>query len=185
MILGIIVACEIGFWVAIGAGLAARYLLKAPRLGVVLLALAPVIDLVLLIATGLHLKSGVNASWEHGLAAVYIGFSVAYGHRLIAWADARFAKRFAGGSLPAPLTGWAYTRKCWGDVARTLLGVAIAAGILFGLTWWVGDATRTAELQNWFGILLIVLGIDTVWAVSYTLWPKKSTAAQPAGAAQR
>jgi len=36
-----------------------------------------------------------------------------------------------------------------------------------------------------FGILLIVLGIDTIWAVGYTLWPKKSTATQPAGAAQR
>lgn len=37
MLLVIIVACEIGFWVLIGAGLTARYLLRRPRLGAGLL----------------------------------------------------------------------------------------------------------------------------------------------------
>lgn len=33
MLIGIIVACEVGFWVILLAGLVARYLLRLPRLG--------------------------------------------------------------------------------------------------------------------------------------------------------
>jgi hypothetical protein len=172
MILAVIIACEIGFWVAIGSGLVARYLLKLPRLGVALLALAPAIDLVLLIATAAHLRTGVDASWEHGLAALYIGFSIAYGHRLIRWADIRFAHRFAGGPAPVKPTGRDYTRACWRDVARTALAAAISAAILVALIWWVGDADRTASLQSWFGTLGIVLALELLWAVSYTVWPR-------------
>jgi hypothetical protein len=173
VILAVIVACEIGFWVVIVAGLAARYLLRRRRLGVVLLALAPAIDLVLLIATAMHLRTGVEASWEHGLAALYIGFSIAYGHRLIRWADIRFAHRFAGGPAPVKLYGRDYTRACWHDVGRTALAVAISAGILLALIWWVGDDSRTASLQSWFGTLGIVFTIELLWAVSYTVWPRK------------
>lgn len=176
MILVVIIACEIGFWVAIGAGLAARYLFRAPRVGLVLLALAPVIDLILLAVTAVHLKSGAEATWHHGLAALYVGFSVAYGHRMIAWADAQFSYRFAGGQQPARLSGGAYTRKCWGDVARTLLAVALAAGVIFGLTAWVGDADRTTALTGLYPLLLLILAIDTLWAVSYTIWPRKDDA---------
>jgi hypothetical protein len=186
MILSVIIACEIGFWIAIGSGLIARYLLKLPRLGVVLLALAPVIDLVLLIATAAHLRTGVDASWEHGLAALYIGFSIAYGHRLIRWADIRFAHRFAGGPAPVKPTGPDYTKACWRDVGRTTLAAAISAVVLLALIWWVGDANRTASLQSWFGTLGIVLAIELLWAVSYTLWPRKSLgrADAPAGPGQ-
>ncbi|KQQ93274.1 hypothetical protein ASF62_16335 [Leifsonia sp. Leaf325] len=184
MIVGLIVACEIGFWVAVVSGLVARYVLRMPRLGLVLLAAAPAIDVVLLIATAVHLKSGAQAEWAHGLAALYIGFSVAYGHRLIAWADARFAQRFAGGEPAPKLTGAAYTRTCWADLARTVLGAGIAGAILFGLTWWVDDPARTLELQSWYPILLLVVGIDAVWAISYTLWPRKAgpaASASPSG----
>lgn len=74
MILTIIVVCEVAFWVVILLGLPARYVGRAPRLGLFLLALAPVVDLVLLISTALHLQSGNEATWHHGLAAVHIGF---------------------------------------------------------------------------------------------------------------
>jgi hypothetical protein len=179
MILAVIIACEIGFWVAIASGLAARYLLRRPRLGALLLALAPAIDLILLTATGIHLKSGAEASWQHGLAAIYIGFSIAYGHRLISWADGQFAYRFAGGEKPQKPTGAAYTRACWNDVLRTALAGAISAAILGGLTWWVDDATRTEQLQSWYPLLALVFTLDLIWAISYTLWPKraKTTAA--------
>jgi hypothetical protein len=176
MILVVIVACEIGFWVAIALGLVARYVLKRPRLGVVLLALAPAIDLVLLIATAAHLRTGVDATWEHGLAALYVGFSIAYGHRLIRWADIRFAHRFADGPAPVKLTGPDYTRACWHDVARTALAAGISSAILLALIWWVGDATRTESLQSWFGTLGIILALETIWAVSYSIWPRKTPA---------
>jgi hypothetical protein len=184
MILAVIIACEIGFWVAILLGLAARYLLKRPRLGVVLLALAPAIDLVLLIATAVHLRTGVDASWQHGLAALYIGFSIAYGHRLIRWADIRFAHRFAGGPAPVKLTGRDYTRACWHDVARTALAVVVSSAILLALIWWVGDAARTQPLESWFGTLGIIFVLETFWAVSYTLWPRKSAERADSGRAR-
>ena len=172
MILTVIVACEVGFWVAVLGGLAARYLLRARRLSVALLVAAPLIDVVLLGATALHLRSGATASVEHGLAALYIGFSIAYGHRLVHWADVRFAHRFAGGPAPVKPTGAAYTRACWADVGRTLLAVLVAAGVLAALAAWVDDPDRTTALTGMVPLLGVVLAIELLWAVSYTIWPK-------------
>ncbi|MDI5788286.1 hypothetical protein PO124_07245 [Bacillus licheniformis] len=45
----------------------------------------------------------------HGIAAVYIGVSIAFGSRMIKWADERFAYRFAGG--PKPDKGPQYGRE--------------------------------------------------------------------------
>jgi hypothetical protein len=180
VVLTVIVACEIGFWVAVLGGLAARYLLRARRLSVVLLVAAPLLDVVLLVATAADLRSGATASLEHGLAAVYIGFSVAYGHRLVHWADVRFAHRFAGGPAPVRLTGPAYTRACWADVARTLLAVAITAAVLLALIGWAGAPGRTEGLQAVLPLLGWVLGLDLLWAVSYTLWPRRPAAADAA-----
>ena len=176
MILAAIIACEIGFWLALVAGLSLRYIARKPRLGTALLIAAPVIDLVLLALVALDLLGGGTASWHHGLAALYIGISVAYGHRMIAWLDAKFATRFRGAPRRAPLTGAAYTVACWKDVVRTALAVAIAAAILGGLITIVAAPDRTAELLGFFRILGIVLAVDVIWAVSYTLWPKKAPA---------
>lgn len=173
MILGVIIICEVTFWVAIAAGLVARYPLRRPRVGLVVLALVPLIDLVLLIATALHLRGGATAGVEHGLAAIYIGFSLAYGHRLIAWADVRFANRFAGGPRPRKLYGREYTRHCWGDVIRTTVAAVVAGGLTAGLVWWVGDPSRTAELAQNYRWLALVWGLDLLWAVSAVLWPRR------------
>lgn len=83
-----IVVCEVAFWVAVLGGLTARYVLRRPRLGAAMLVAAPVVDLVLLTLVAVDLLRGGTASWHHGLAAIYIGASVAYGHRMIAWAPA-------------------------------------------------------------------------------------------------
>lgn len=179
MMLGVIVACEVAFWVAILCGLAARYLLRRPRLGAALLILAPVIDAVLLALVVVDLLGGGTASWQHGLAAIYIGISVAYGKRMVAWADVRFKHRFAGGPAPERLTGTRYTVKCWRDVLLTGIAVAIAAALLGAIVLLVGDAERTSALSGHSGILGIIFAADFIWALSYTIWPK-----QPAGAAQ-
>ena len=70
------------------------------RLGAVLLALTPAVDLVLLVASAIDLRGGATAFSWHGLAAVYIGVSVAFGPRIIAWADARFATRYVDAPRP-------------------------------------------------------------------------------------
>ncbi|MGW9022491.1 hypothetical protein ACWGOE_13500 [Leucobacter chromiiresistens] len=173
MVLTAIVICEVAFWAAILAGLSARYLLRRPRLGAMLLMLAPIIDVVLLALVTIDLLGGGTASWQHGLAAIYIGVSVAYGTRMVAWADVRFAHRFAGGAAPEKPTGMRYTAKCWKDVVTTLIAVAVAAGILAAIIAVVNDPQRTEALSNCYGILGVILAIDVVWAVSYTIWPKK------------
>ncbi|QMU96819.1 hypothetical protein FVO59_05965 [Microbacterium esteraromaticum] len=176
MILTAIVICEVAFWVAIVAGLATRYLLRRPGLGAALLVLAPVIDVILLALVAIDLLGGGTASWQHGLAAIYIGVSVAYGKRMIAWADTRFRHRFAGGPAPERLTGARYTTKCWRDALLTGIAMSIAAAILGAIILLVGDAERTAALSNCFGTLGIILAIDLIWALSYTVWPKPASA---------
>jgi hypothetical protein len=174
MVLAVIVACEVGFWVLIGAGLVARYVLRRRRLGLLLLALTPVVDVVLLAATVLDLRDGATASTAHGLAALYLGFSLAYGHAMIRWADVRFAHRFAGGPAPVKHYGAAYARRCWADVLRSGLGAAVAAGVLLLLQALVDDPSRTEALEGLYPLLGVVLAVELLWAVSYTVWPRRA-----------
>jgi hypothetical protein len=109
----LIVACEIGFWCLLGVGLVARYVMRLPRTSAVLLAGAPVLDLVLLVASVVDLRSGSAASAAHGLAAAYIGFSVAFGSTTLRWADQRFAHRFAAGPPPQRPPQYGQERACY------------------------------------------------------------------------
>lgn len=176
LVLAVIVACEVGFWVLIVAGLVTRYVLGRRRLGLVLLALTPVVDLVLLAATVVDLRHGATATGAHALAAVYLGFSLAYGHAMIRWADVRFAHRFAGGPAPVKLYGAAYARRCWADVLRTGLGAAVAGGLMLLLATMVDDPSRTEVLTDLQPVLGIVVAAEVLWAVSYTLWPRREPA---------
>jgi hypothetical protein len=99
--------------------------------------------------------------------------SGAYGKPIIAWADVRFAHRFALGPRPVRLDGRDYTAKRWGDVLRTAIAVIIAAVIPESLIGLVGDPDRTGELQSFFAVLGIVLAVELLWALSYPIWPKK------------
>ena len=83
MIVAIIIACEVGFWVLIVLGLVARYKLRLRRTGLTLLALTAAVDVILLVVTAMDLISGATATVFHGIAAIYLGFSVAYGHKII------------------------------------------------------------------------------------------------------
>lgn len=174
LILMIIIACEIGFWVFVLLGLLARYVLRRPRTGIVLLAMTPVVDLVLLTAVIIHLQAGGAASFFHGLAALYLGASVAYGHRMVKWADERFAHRFAHGLAPVRRYGSDYAKEAWKDVARTGVAVGIATSILWLLMNLVTDPGRTQSLQGIYPVLGIWFAIDLIGAISYTVWPKRA-----------
>ncbi len=76
-------SCEITFWIVIILGLVTRYVFKKQTLGLVLLALTPVIDILLLIVTGVDLYNGATATIVHGIAAVYIGVSLAFGKSMV------------------------------------------------------------------------------------------------------
>ncbi|MFE9293389.1 hypothetical protein [Streptomyces niveus] len=176
MIVTLIIICEVGFWVLLGLGLALRYFAKMPRASVAVLLCEPLLEILLLVVTAIDLKNGAEPDWKHGLAAVYIGFSVALGPELIKWADGRFAHRFAGGPPPVrpPKYGKARMVHEWKTAARWIVASAIAMGLLQAAIWYVGSDGETGSLQMWQQKMLFVIGINVVWALSYTLFPKKA-----------
>lgn len=179
MITAFIIGCEIGFWVFVLAGLVCRYIFRLKKLGKVLLYSTPLIDLALVIATVYDLRGGAEATFAHSLAAVYIGVSIAFGHRMISWADERFAHRFANGPEPAgkPKSGKAHARYERIGWLRHLLAFLIGAVILYGMILMVGHEARTETLQDTLRLWLLVLGIDFAISFSYTFWPRKEKAA--------
>ncbi|WP_328548097.1 hypothetical protein [Streptomyces platensis] len=173
MIVVLIVACEVGFWVLLALGLALRYLARMPRTGAVVLLMEPLLELVLLIVTAIDLKNGAPADWKHGLAAVYIGFTVAYGHYTIKWVDGHFAHRFAGGPRPVKRYGLARAKhegKLW---VRTVVMAAVAAALLQLATWYVGDGGDTRSLHEWQLTALRIVAVHGVIALTYLIWQKK------------
>jgi hypothetical protein len=122
----VIVGCEVGFWVLLGLGLAARYLLRLRRLSTLLLLGVPLLDLVLIGASALDLARGTPVSAVHGLAALYLGFTVGFGHSVIHWADVRVAHRFAGGPPPAPKQSGA--RHEWREFRKVAVMAVVSLG---------------------------------------------------------
>jgi hypothetical protein len=169
MLIAIVIACEVGFWVLLGAGLAVRYLLGRRRLGTALLIGVPVVDAILLTVTVVDLAGGATATFGHGLAAVYIGVSIVFGHGIMRWADARFAHRFAGGPPPpaSPL-GWARVRHEWRELGKAALAWAISCGLLAAAIAIVDDARRTEALELWIGQVTVMLLVWSLWPLSYT-----------------
>ncbi|WP_411576919.1 hypothetical protein [Streptomyces sp. SCSIO ZS0520] len=175
MIVTLIVVCEVAFWVLLAAGLAVRYPLKMPRTGLALLLCEPLLELVLLAVTAIDLKNGAEPSWEHGLAALYIGFTVGYGHYTIGRLDAYAAHRFGTGPKPVKPPRYGYARARHEGVLwlRTLVAVAVAAALLQGAILYVGDGGATESLRSWQWSALRIAGIHGVIALTYTIWPKK------------
>ncbi|GAA1678868.1 hypothetical protein GCM10009765_30130 [Fodinicola feengrottensis] len=178
MIVAAIIAGEVGFWVFLLGGLAVRYLLRKPKASAVLLVCVPLVDLGLLAVTVLDLSRGTTATLAHGLAAAYIGFSVAFGHRMIRWTDQRFAHRFAGG--PPPVKNPKYGRERvifeWQDFRRAAVAWAISCGLLELAVLIIGAPARTAELSGWISRLTVITAIWGIWTVCTTLWPPKPKA---------
>ncbi|MZD08628.1 hypothetical protein GTW43_26630 [Streptomyces sp. SID5785] len=181
MVAVLIVICEVAFWVLLAAGLALRYGAKMPRASVAVLLCEPLLEAVLFVVTVIDLKNGAEPDWKHGLAAAYIGYSIALGHYTITWVDVRVAHRFAGGPPPhTPKYGAARAVHEWKIAGRWTLASLIAIGLLQGAAWYVGGDGDVGSLHAWQQRMLVVIGINLVIAVSYTLFPKKAPAV-PAG----
>ncbi|MEU7578235.1 hypothetical protein AB0B50_11590 [Streptomyces sp. NPDC041068] len=180
MIVTLIVICEVGFWVLLAAGLAARYLLRMPRLGIALLLCEPLLEVVLLVVTAVDLKNGADPSWKHGLAALYIGFTVGHGHRTVKWLDGHAAHRFNGTPVPRPprygRARAVHEGKVW---LGTVVAAAVASGLLLIAMWYVDDPSRTSSLQSWMYTAWRTAGIHGLIALSYALFPKKAPADEP------
>ncbi|MBD0424243.1 hypothetical protein AB0L35_03425 [Streptomyces sp. NPDC052309] len=180
MIVTLIIACEIGFWVLLAAGLSFRYLLRMPRTGMALLLAEPLLEVVLLVVTALDLKNGADPSWKHGLAALYIGYTVGHGHRTVKWLDGHAAHRIDGRPLPRPprygMARALHEGKVW---LGTVVAAAVATGLLRLAMWYVDDPARTGSLESWQYTAWRVAGIHGLIALSYAIWPKKAPAAGP------
>ncbi|MBW8351119.1 hypothetical protein K0H71_16975 [Bacillus sp. IITD106] len=171
----LIVASEIGFWVLIVLGLVTRYIFKLQKLGLFLLALTPVIDLILLIATSVDLYRGATATAAHALAAIYIGVSIAFGKSMIQWADVRFQYYISKqGSKPAKRYGMDYAKHYFKSWGQHVLAYIIGAGFLVGLIFFINDAPRTEVLTGFLKVWTLVLGIDFAISISYFIWPRKA-----------
>ncbi|MFL4907087.1 hypothetical protein ACJ6WF_28775 [Streptomyces sp. MMS24-I2-30] len=183
MIVGLIIACEVAFWVLLAAGLAFRYLLRMPRTGLALLLCEPLLEVVLFVVTAIDLKNGAEPDWRHGLAAVYIGFTVGLGHATITWADARVAHRFAGGPPPVkpPKYGRARAVHEWRTAGRWTLACVVAIALLQAAIWYVGGEGETGSLRAWQSRMVVLIGINVVIAGSYTLFPKRERSAGKGG----
>ncbi|MGW0290564.1 hypothetical protein [Streptomyces tuirus] len=180
MIVALIAACEIGFWVLLAAGLATRYLLRMPRTGLALLLCEPLLEVVLLVATALDLKNGADPNWTHGLAALYIGYTVGHGHRTVKWLDGHAAHRLGGAPPPPkpPRYGMARARhegKVW---LGTLTGAVVATVLLQLAIWYVDDPSRVTSLESWRWVAWRTAGIHGLIALSYAIWPRRAPAGE-------
>ncbi|ALG13468.1 hypothetical protein [Kibdelosporangium phytohabitans] len=162
----LIVACEAGFWVVLGAALVARYVLRWQRTSTALLIGVPLVDVVLLAATVADLADGGSADNVHGLAAIYLGVSVAFGPNMIRWADQRFAHKFAGGPPPwrKPKSGPARVRYEWRAWGKFMIAYGIACGVMAFLIFVVSTPEHTAAL--WQGAIPFMSVIAGIWLIT-------------------
>ena len=175
LLYALIVVCEVGFWVVLLLALALRYLLRNGRLSRALLICLPLIDALLLVFTAMDLRRGASATFAHGLAAAYIGFTVAFGGLTVKWADAHFAHRFAGGRPPerAPSRGWPAVRYDFNLWVRCIVGCVITVLLIEVLLWFVGQRDTTEPLLAWhrhaFGCVVLWFFFGPLWSL-VTSW---------------
>jgi hypothetical protein len=172
-----IVACEIAFWVVIILGLTIRYVFKKNKLSIFFFALTPLIDLLLLALTSYDLYSGASATIAHGIAAIYIGVSVAYGKSMIDWADSRFRYYILRkGEKPQRLKGVEFSRNERKNLIRHYAAFLIGGGMLGLIIFLIKDPARTESLFAVLKTWGFILAIDTAITASYFIWPKKDKA---------
>lgn len=166
---GFIVACEVGLWVLLGAGLALRYVLRWRRVSTLTLAAIPLLDVLLVGAVAVDLHRGAEAGGTHTLAGLYLGFSVAFGPALVRWADVRFAHRFAGGPAPVkpPKHGPEKLAALWREWFRVVTAAAIASVVLLGLVLLVADPAQDDVLLAGLGRPWVIVGL---WLLLGPVW---------------
>ena len=167
-----IVCCEILFWVFIVAGLIVRYGFRREKLGFRLMAMSPVIDIVLLLLTVFDLSRGSTATLAHGLAAIYIGVSLAFGKQMIAWADGVYRRVILKEQVAKERISRA--RRERNGFYRHILAFLIGGALLGAMILWLGNTEQTESLLRTLQLWGLVLVIDGVISMSYTVFPARS-----------
>lgn len=168
----VIVGCEIAFWLVLLLGLVARYLLGREALSRWLLLSLPVIDVLLMVFTALDLRAGTMATTAHGLAAVYVGFTITFGSIAVRWADTHFAHRFASRPAPAKASaGWRAVRYEFELWLRCIAAWLIAFALIEALIAFVGNDTITQPLHAWhkfgFGCIFFWFVFGPTWSLVF------------------
>ncbi|MFS0704398.1 hypothetical protein AB6N23_07745 [Cellulomonas sp. 179-A 9B4 NHS] len=165
----LVVTCEVAFWVFLAAAVVARYALRRRRLSTVLLLCEPAIEVVLLVATVGDLLRGSEPTWTHGLAALYLGYTVAFGRWTVEKVDGWVAWRFFDGPRPPvpPKRGRAALRHEWRLWLRVVLAWAVACGILGVLALIATAPEQRAVLAGWAGRATLVM---VLWCVFGPVW---------------
>lgn len=165
----LIIGCEVAFWLLLVLALVVRYVLQRNRLSHVFLLALPAADMLLLVFTALDLRAGAPATFAHGLATAYVGFTIAFGSVVVRWADQRFAHRFAGGPPPvaAPAGGWPAVQHELALWLRCIVAWVIAAALLLALLAYVDSEAATLRLRYWFRI---AFGSIFFWFVFGPAW---------------
>ncbi|MER7843885.1 hypothetical protein ABTZ03_08045 [Kitasatospora sp. NPDC096077] len=179
MIVSLIAAAEVSWWIVLGLALCARYLLRWRRTSTVLLLGLPVVDLVLYALTVVNLRGGAEAGWMHALAASYAGFSVGYGPSLVAWADRHFQHRFAGGPKPPPSPKYGPERTAyeWQIAKRTVVSAVITLGLISLLVPLSAGSAHFGTFAQWYWKLGLAAVVNVIVAGCYSIWPKQPPAA--------
>lgn len=168
MLVAILVA-EVLFWVVLAAGLAVRYLAGRERLSTWVLRGVPLVDLALVALVAVDIAAGAPPSREHAVAAVYLGFTVAFGRATIAWADSRFRHWFTGGPRPhKPAKGSREeVRALWREWFRVLLAAALASALLLGMVAAEGSplpgSLQEAALHPYWSMMQLLGIITVIW----------------------
>ena len=165
----LILGCEVAFWVVLALGLAARYVLRRERLSRILLLSLPGLDLMLVVLTAADLKAGAAATFAHGLATAYVGFTVAFASIAVQWADQHFAHWFASGPPPArpPARGWPVVRYDLELWLRCIVAWVITLVLLGALISYIGNEALTEPLTIWYRI---AFGCVFFWFIFGPLW---------------
>ena len=168
-VIAAIVTAEVLFWVFLLGGLSLRYIVRARRASSGLLIAVPLVDLALLVFVTIDIAGGADPSQPHALAALYLGFTVAFGHSVVRWADVRFRHRFAGGPAPTrpPKGSRAEARAVWIEWARTVLAAVIAAAGLLVMIMVDGGGTpssiETAAQHPYWATMLLLCIVVVLW----------------------
>jgi hypothetical protein len=178
----LIAACEAAFWVVLAIAMTLRYVSGRAHASRAFLLLLPAIDLLLLVLTTVDLKAGTRATFAHGLAMAYLGFTLAFGPLVVRWADCWFAYRFANGPRPkrAASSGWPAVKgdlKLW---LRCVLAWAITLLMLGVLIAYVGNDAVTRPLLLWYriaiGSIRIWFVLGPLWSLLFLSWKRSSDA---------
>ncbi|WP_414055285.1 hypothetical protein [Macrococcus equi] len=173
IIITLIIAAEILFWVFIVLGLFARYIFHKPTLSKILLSSTIVVDLFLLIITTIHLYNGGNAEIAHGIAAVYIAVSVTFGKQMIGWLDEKFQTLLLNKQPLPKKHGKVYAVHYLKSFVRHIIAFIIAF-MLITFMQMIANNESANVLSQITNTWQVVLFIDLIITISYFLWPKKA-----------